>query len=130
MGHLLHLADTPETHIPDGHWQALNEPLGIRTFGISAVRLEPGEAPDIEHDEAASGHQEVYIVVAGRAAFRLGEEEAEAGPGDVVAVPDPAERRAYRAIEPATRIVCLGAGPGAEWGFGAWIAEKAAAQGG
>ncbi len=130
MGHLLRLADTPETDIPDGHWQALNEPLGIRTFGISAVRLEPDEVPDTEHDEADCGHQEVYVVVSGRAAFRLGEEEVEAGPGDVVAVPDPAERRAYRALEPGTRIVCLGAGPGAEWEYGAWIARAAAEQAG
>jgi len=128
VGHLLHLADVPETVIPDGRWQPLNERLGIRTFGISAIRMEPGEDPDIEHDEASSGHQEAYVVVAGRAAFRLGDREVEAAPGDVVAVPDPAERRSFRALEPGTRVVCLGAGPGAEQPFGEWIA-RAAAQG-
>ena len=65
MGRLLHLADLPETRIPAGRWQALNEPLGITTFGVSAVAIDPGEEPDIEHDEANSGHQEVYVVVAG-----------------------------------------------------------------
>jgi quercetin dioxygenase-like cupin family protein len=130
MGELLHLADVPVTAIPDGRWQPLNGPLGIRTFGISAVVADPGEELDIEHDEADSGHQEVYVVVAGRAGFRLGDREVEAGPGDVVAVPDPAERRSFWALEPETRIVCLGAGPGAEEPFGAWIARQAAAQGG
>jgi hypothetical protein len=33
MGHLLHLPDVPETVIPAGRWQPLNERLGIRTFG-------------------------------------------------------------------------------------------------
>jgi mannose-6-phosphate isomerase-like protein (cupin superfamily) len=79
MGRLLHLADVPETRIPAGRWQALNEPLGITHFGVSAVAIDPGEDPDIEHDEASSGHQEVYVVVTGRAAFRMGDEEVEAG---------------------------------------------------
>ncbi len=129
MGRWLHLPDVPETRIPAGRWQALNEPLGIRNFGVSAITIEPGEAPDIEHDEGRSRHQEVYVVVTGRAGFRLGDEEVEAGPGDVVALPDPAETRSYWAVEPGTRIVCIGAGPGAEHPFGAWIAEEARREG-
>ena len=127
MGHLLHLPDVPETVIPAGRWQPLNERLGIRTFGVNAVAMEPGDDADMEHDEADCGHQEVYVVVTGRAAFRLGDEQVEAGPGDVVAVPDPAETRNYWAIEPGTRILCFGAGPGAEHGFGEWIAKDASA---
>ena len=130
MGHLLHLADVPETPISSGRWQPLNERLGITNFGISAVVVEPGEDPDIEHDEGDSGHQEVYVVVSGRAAFRLGDEHVEAGPGDVVALSDPHETRGYRALEPGTRIICLGAGPGAEHPYGRWIAEEAARQAG
>jgi quercetin dioxygenase-like cupin family protein len=125
MGLLVHLADVPETVIPAGRWQALNDRLGIRNFGVSAVALDPGDDADIEHDEASSRHQEVYVVVSGRAAFRFGDEQVEAGPGDVVAVPDPAETRNYWALEPGTRIVCFGAGPGAEHDYGAWIAEEA-----
>jgi quercetin dioxygenase-like cupin family protein len=127
MGKLLHLSEVPETVIADGRWQPLNERLGIRAFGINAVHVEPGEDADIEHDESDSGHQEVYVVVSGRALFRLGDEEVEAGPGDVVAVPDPAETRDYRAIEPGTRIVCLGAAPAADHPYGEWIGREAQA---
>jgi mannose-6-phosphate isomerase-like protein (cupin superfamily) len=130
MSHLLHLADVPEITISAGRWQPLNERLGITNFGISAVVVEPGEDPDIEHDEGASGHQEVYVVVTGRAAFRCGDEHVEAGPGDVVALPDPHETRSYRALEPGTRIICLGARPGAEHPYGRWIAEEAAKEAG
>ena len=126
MGRLLHLADVPEIPIVAGRWQPLNEPLGIRTFGVNAVVMDPDDDIDIEHDEAGSGHQEVYVVVTGRAAFRAGDEEFEAGPGDVVAIDDPGETRDYRALEPGTRILCFGAGPGAEHHFGRWIAEEAA----
>jgi hypothetical protein len=125
MGRMLHLPDVPETVIPSGRWQALNEPLGIRNFGVSAVAMDPGDEFDIEHDESDAGHQEVYVVVSGRAGFRLGDEEVEAGPGDIVAVADPAETRDYWAIEPGTRVVCFGAGPGAEHPYGRWIAEEA-----
>lgn len=124
MGHLVHLADVPEHAIADGRWQPLNATLEIRNFGINAVALDPGDDADIEHDEADCGHQEVYVVVSGRAAFRLGDRQVEAGPGDVVAVPDPAETRDYWALEPGTRIVCVGAGPGAEHDFGAWITRE------
>ena len=126
MGRLLHLAEVPEIAIDAGRWQPLNKSLGIRTFGVNAVAMDPDDGSDIEHDEAGSGHQEVYVVVTGRAAFRLGDEEVEAGPGDVVAADDPAETRDYRAIEPGTRILCFGAGPGAEHDFGRWIADEAA----
>jgi hypothetical protein len=125
MGHLLHLSDVPETPTSAGRWQALNTPLGISTFGVNAVVMEPGEPADIEHDERSSQHQEVYVVVTGRAAFRLGAEQVEAGPGDVVASGDPTETRSYWALEPGTRIVCFGAGPGAEHPYGEWIAESA-----
>ena len=37
---------------------------------------------------------------------------------------DPAETRGYRALEPGTRIVCFGAGPGAEDDYGAWIGRR------
>ena len=125
MGRFVNLSEVPETVISSGRWQPLNERLGIRNFGISAVAMDPGDDFDIEHDEADAAHQEVYVVVSGRAGFRVGDEEFEAGPGDVVAVPDPVETRNYWAVEPGTRIVCLGAGPGAEHPFGEWIARKA-----
>jgi quercetin dioxygenase-like cupin family protein len=115
----------PETVISSGRWQPLNDRLGIRNFGISAVAMDPGDDFDIEHDEADCGHQEAYVVISGRAGFRIGGEELEAGPGDVVAVPDPTETRDYWAVEPGTRIICLGAGPGAEHPYGRWISEEA-----
>jgi hypothetical protein len=124
MGRLLHLSEVPEIPNSAGRWQPLNEPLGIRAFGVNAVVMDPDEQADIEHDEADCGHQEVYVVVAGRAAFRLGDEEVEAGPGDVVAVGDPSETRDYRALEPGTRIVCFGAAPGADHPYGEWITES------
>jgi mannose-6-phosphate isomerase-like protein (cupin superfamily) len=104
-----------------GRWQQLNEPLGLEAFGLNAIVCEPGEEFDIAHDETDSGHQEAYVVVSGRAAFTVGDERVEAGPGTVVSAPDPAQVRSYEALEPETRIVCVGAAPGAPHPYGEWI---------
>jgi len=126
MARLITLSEEPITEIPSGRWQPLNERLGIRNFGVSAVLMDPDEGNDMEHDESGAQHQEVYVVVQGRARFSAGGQDFEAGPGDVVALEDPDETRSYVALEPDTRIVCFGAGPGAEHPYGAWIREEAA----
>jgi mannose-6-phosphate isomerase-like protein (cupin superfamily) len=122
----VNLSEQPVTATPYGRWQQLNAALNVNAFGINAVICEPGEDIGIEHDESETGQQEAYIVVSGRAAFTVGEERIEAGPGTVVAAPDPAATRGFEALEPNTRIVCVGAAPAAEaQPYGEWIAEAA-----
>src|SRR5262249_28124473 len=89
MAHVVNLADVPEVVIGAARWLPLNQRLGITHFGINGTVLDPGEDPDIDHDEAEGGEQEAYIVVTGRARFRLGDDHVDVGPGTVVAVPDP-----------------------------------------
>lgn len=117
------LSSHPVTPTPYGRWQPLNAPLGLTGFGISAMVCDPGEEFDIVHDEAETGQQEAYVVVAGRAQFTIGDEVTEAGPGEVVSAPRPADVRSYRALEPGTRIVCVGGVPVEGAAFGDWIAE-------
>jgi mannose-6-phosphate isomerase-like protein (cupin superfamily) len=109
-----------------GRWQALNAPLGLSAFGINAMVCDPGEAIDTAHDESDTGQQEAYVVVAGRVEFTLGGETVEAGPGTIVAAPDPSVQRSFRPLEPGTRVVCVGAASTADAPvFGDWIAEAA-----
>ena len=108
-----------------GRWQQLNGPLGLQAFGVNSIVCDPGEEFDIAHDETESGHQEAYIVVSGRAAFVIGDQWFEAGPGSVVSAPNPADVRSYSALEPSTRIVCVGAAPGEPHPYGEWISEDA-----
>ena len=65
----------------------------MTAFGINAIVCDPGEEIDTHHDETDSGQHEVYIVVTGRIEFQLGDEVREAGPGTLVAAPDPATPR-------------------------------------
>jgi len=120
------LSTHPVTPSPYGRWQALNAGLGLTAFGINAIVCDPGETIDTEHDESDTGQQEAYIVVAGRAEFTVGSETSEAGPGTVVAVADTSVTRSFRALDPGTRVVCVGAVPAADAPeFGAWIDEAA-----
>jgi hypothetical protein len=105
---LVDLTHHPVKPTEFGRWQQLNGPLGVEAFGMNAIVCEPGEAFDIEHDEADTGHQRI-----------------EAAPGTVVSAPDPSQTRSYRALAADTRIVCIGAPVVAQGAYGAWIDEAA-----
>ncbi len=120
------LEKLPVTPTSFGRWQPLNAPLGVTAFGISAVVCDPDEPLGIDHDETETGQQEAYIVVAGRARFTIGEDQVDAVPGEVVSVSDPSVTRGFTALEPGTRIVCVGATPtGAATTYGQWITDSA-----
>jgi mannose-6-phosphate isomerase-like protein (cupin superfamily) len=105
-----------------GRWQPLNEVLGVSGFGVNAVVADPDEGVDMTHEESETGQQELYVVVTGRARFVIGGETVDAPAGTVVAAPDPAAERSFTAVEPGTRIVCIGAPGGANGqAYGEWI---------
>ncbi len=116
------LSALPATPTAFGRWQPLNAPLGVGAFGINAIECDPGESIDTTHDETDTGQHEAYIVVTGRAEFRVGLDIYDAVPGTVVAAPDPAATRSFRPLVPGTRIICIGAVPAADPpAFGEWI---------
>ena len=61
--------------------------------------------PTLEHTEETLGHEEVYVVLSGRATFTLGDESLDAPAGTVVFIRDPRVRRHARAEEPATAVL-------------------------
>jgi uncharacterized cupin superfamily protein len=112
----------PTVATKEGRWQPLNGALGLTAFGANAIELEPGEEFEIEHSETDSGQQELFAVIAGRMAVTVDGKTIEAGPGTVVGIPEISAVRSYRALEPGTRMLCIGGVPTAEnAGFGEWI---------
>ncbi len=101
-------------------WQPLRRDLGVTAFGLQAWVARAGQRAIEAHDEADSGHEEVYICIAGRAQFSVGDESFEVGPGAVVFVADPAARREARALEDDTRFVTIGAKPGEAFTASEW----------
>src|SRR5437764_12761511 len=75
----------------------LRADLDIGAFGASAsIQKKTGEPVVGEHDEvgpASDGHEELYVVVQGRATFTVDGDEIDAPQGTVVFVRDPAAKR-------------------------------------
>ncbi len=100
----------------DMEWRPIRRTLGVTAFGVNAYTgAEPG-APVIEpHDETSSGaggHEELYVVITGHAAFIVGGEPVDAPAGTLVLVPPGVPREATaRAAD--TTIVVVGGKPGA-----------------
>ena len=96
----------------DPDWYPLQHYFGLTGFGANVYVAQTAERSLIaEHDETAAGHQELYVVISGRARFRLDGEEYDVGSGDVVAVRDPQVRRQAIALEPGTTLLAVGARP-------------------
>ena len=87
-------------------------PLGIAAFGVNAYgSREAGGHVIEEHDELGAGagrHEELYVVLTGRAGFTVAGEEIDAPAGTLVFVRDPAARRAATALEPDTTVLVVG----------------------
>ena len=100
-------------------WAPLRAHLGARAFGINAYTKNADEQIVGEHKEEASGHEELYLVVAGRATFTVAGEERDAPVGTAVLVPSGTTRSAV-ALEDGTTIVVVGGRPGAAFQPRAW----------
>ena len=94
-------------------WTPLRKHFGITAFGISAyTAAEAGQDVVEEHTEETLGHEELYVVVAGRATFVLDGEEKDVPAGSVVFLRDPKVKRFARAEEPGTTVLAVGGKPG------------------
>ncbi len=95
-------------------WRPVRRTLDIGAFGINAY-VAPKAGDDVveEHTERMLQHEEVYVVLNGRAMFTLDGEKLDAPVGTVVFIRDPQVRRHARAEEPDTAVLAVG-GPRSE----------------
>ena len=118
--------DEVEGYAEEGRprWHMIRAMLGIESFGINAWRsTEAGQTIIGEHDElgaGAGGHEELYLVLSGRATFSIDGEPVSAPSGSLVYVKDPGVRRSAVADEAATEILVIGGRPGAAFAISPW----------
>ena len=94
-------------------WTPLRKHFGITAFGVSAyTATEVGQDVVEEHTEERLGHEELYVVVTGRATFVLDGEEMDVLAGSVVFLRDPKVKRYARAEEAGTTVLAIGGKPG------------------
>jgi tetratricopeptide (TPR) repeat protein len=99
-------------------------PFGISAFGVNAYgSREAGGHVIEEHDELGSGagrHEELYVVLRGRATFTVAGEELDAPAGTLVFVRDPATRRGAVAAEADTTVLVVGGTVGKPFAPSPW----------
>ena len=105
-------------------WRPLRSALETRIVGMAGFTAERVGQEVIEgHTEAhgGRGHEEVYVVLRGRATFTLGAETVDAPAGTFIAVRDTTVFRRAVAAEPHTAVCALGGPPTFEPSASEWI---------
>jgi hypothetical protein len=94
-------------------WRPIRRRLGIQAFGVNAYTSEKvGGWIVEEHTEGQLRHEELYLVIEGRATFTLGDDEVAAPAGTIVFISDPDLRRKAVAEEEGTTVLAVGGKPG------------------
>ena len=104
-------------------WRPVRHHLGIGAFGAGVWIGDQGVELIEEHterEENADEHEELYLVVRGRATFTVEGETIEAPAGTFVAVADPGAKRRAVAGEDGTTILAVGAPRGRAYEISRW----------
>ena len=93
-----------------GMFRKMRRALSAEGFGINQIELPPGACGQ-EHDEAQSGQEEVYVVLAGSGTLRIDGEDVALDPGTWVRV-DAASTRLPVAGADGLTFIAVGGRPG------------------
>jgi tetratricopeptide (TPR) repeat protein len=113
-GRITHIDDLERYPIEgqDGlTWRPVRRYFDIRAFGVNAYTAEEAGQRVVEEHREQDGHEELYVVVAGRATFMVDGTEHDAPAGTLVHCP-PGTLRGALAAEPNTTVLGIGAKPG------------------
>ncbi|MFL6016369.1 MAG: TPR end-of-group domain-containing protein [Gaiellaceae bacterium] len=100
-------------------WRPVRRRFGISAFGSNAYSAEKAGQRVLEEHSEPDGHEEMYVVLRGRATFTLDDEKVDAPSGTLVFV-RPGTRRGAIAAEDDTFILAVGAKPGVVFEPSAW----------
>jgi quercetin dioxygenase-like cupin family protein len=119
---VMHVDQLDAIEMPDGFvWHPIRRHFDIRAFGVNAYSaLEVGGQIVEEHTENQLGHEEIYLVLRGRALFTVDGNEHELTSGQLVFLRDPQLRRGAVALEEDTVVLALGGKPGEAHVVSAW----------
>lgn len=90
------------------YWVPIRHAFDIRAFGINSWRKATGETIIPEHDESASGHEELYLVVDGHATFTVDGKEIDAPKDTAIFIRDPALKRTAVSRAEGTHVLSIG----------------------
>lgn len=100
-------------------WRPIRRHFDIRAFGVNAYTAKNAGDRVVEEHREKDGHEELYVVVSGRATFTLEGEDHDAPVGTLVHCP-PGTLRTAVAAESGTTVIGIGAKPGEVFEPSAW----------
>jgi len=125
-----HIDDLPfeiDEEFPTTEWKPLRRYFGIGSFGTNLARArKAGDVLTRDHTEvydAGTQHEELFLVVSGRATYRVNGEEIDAPAGTFLYVPDPMAVRGAVAREAGTVLLIVGGEPGVVFAPSFWDTE-------
>jgi hypothetical protein len=110
-------------------YRLVRRALGVQAFGINGFTADAGSELIEEHDEVgdnAGRHEELYVVLSGRARFTIDGEDHEAAAGTLVFLPEPRSRRSAVALEDGTSAIAIGGRVGEAYEVSPWEISTAA----
>jgi quercetin dioxygenase-like cupin family protein len=82
MGYSVVRIDEIEPSGPGGAVRFVRRELGVEAFGVNWFELPPG-AEGRQHDESATGQEEVNVIVRGTGVYRIDDEEVPFAAGTI-----------------------------------------------
>jgi mannose-6-phosphate isomerase-like protein (cupin superfamily) len=98
------------TAIHGGSVKLAGAELGVEAFGLQVLDFPPGFEHYPEHDHAADGQEEVYVVLRGGGEFSIDGERVPVAPGRIVRI-GPASRRKLEPGAEGVRVLAIGCTP-------------------
>ncbi len=121
------IPSVPYEWAPDTEWKPIRRYFSIGSFGTNLFRApKVGDVLTEDHTEdpdSGTRHEELYLVVAGTARFKVDGEEFDAPAGTFVYVPDPRSTRGAVAREAGTTLFAVGGEPGCAYTPSEWDQE-------
>lgn len=102
---------TGEHAIPGIRFRAIREAMGIKSWGMNILELDPECEGYPEHDHKSDGQEELYLVLEGEATFIADSQSKTVKSGDMIWV-GPAVTRKFITQQHGIRILALGGTPG------------------
>jgi len=114
MGAYTHKRIDDLASIHDGLVKLAAAELGVESFGLQVLDLPPGFEHYPEHDHAADGQEEVYVLIRGAAECTVAGERLVLAEGELLRVA-PEARRTLRPGPEGARVLAIGCVPGAAY---------------
>jgi len=100
-------------------WLLARKALGTESFGYNLVEIGPGgQIP--EHDETASGQDELYVILEGEAVFVVDGEEVAAPAGTLAAFEPAVTRAIHNRSDAKVTAMLIGVDPSGNYQPMSW----------